>query len=88
MADTDPLADLFAETTYQTLPFKQSLRALPAIVAMWEAGQAAPDDAFTIRSEVAAEDRAGGRADGSSRAAHHPARPLHSPEGPCARKRS
>ena len=82
MANTDLLADLFAETTHQTVPFEESLGALPTIVAMWEAGQAAPGDAYTIRSEVAAKDRDGGRADGPSREVHDSGRPLHSPEGP------
>jgi ketosteroid isomerase-like protein len=52
-AGTELLAELFApEATYQTAPFEEPFCGLPAIAAMWEAGQG--DEAFTMRSEVVA----------------------------------
>jgi hypothetical protein len=60
-AGTELLAHLFAsEATYQTAPFEEPFRGLPAIAAMWEAGRAGPDEAFTMRSEVVAVDGATG----------------------------
>jgi SnoaL-like domain len=54
-AGTDLLAELFApEATYQTAPFEEPFRGLPAIAAMWEAGRAGPEEVFTMRSEVVA----------------------------------
>jgi hypothetical protein len=56
-AGTELLAHLFAsEATYQTAPFEEPFRGMPAIAAMWEAGRAGPDEAFTMRSEVVAVD--------------------------------
>jgi hypothetical protein len=50
---TELLAELFApEATYQTAPFEEPFCGLPAIAAMWEAGQG--DEVFTMRSEVVA----------------------------------
>jgi hypothetical protein len=54
-AGTELLADLFAAgATYQTAPFEQPFRGLPAIAAMWEAGRDGPDEVFTMDSEVVA----------------------------------
>jgi SnoaL-like domain len=53
MPGTEMLSDLFApEATYQTAPFEEPLRGLPAIAAMWEVGQG--DKVFTMGSEVVA----------------------------------
>jgi hypothetical protein len=50
---TELLGDLFApEATYQTAPFEEPFRGLPAIAAMWQAGQG--DEVFTMRSQVVA----------------------------------
>jgi SnoaL-like domain len=50
---TELLAELFApEATYQTAPFEEPFRGLPAIAAMWEAGQG--EEVFTMGSEVVA----------------------------------
>ena len=52
-AGTELLAELFApEATYQTAPFEEPFRGLPAIAAMWEVGQG--DEVFTMGSEVVA----------------------------------
>jgi SnoaL-like domain len=53
-AGTELLADLFApEATYQTAPYEEPFRGLPAIAAMWEDGRQS-DEVFTMRSEVVA----------------------------------
>ena len=52
-AGTELLAELFSpEATYQTAPFEEPFRGLPAIAAMWEAGQG--EEVFTMGSEVVA----------------------------------
>jgi hypothetical protein len=46
-AGTKLLTDLFApEATYQTAPFEEPFRGLPAIASMWRAGQG--DEDFTM----------------------------------------
>ena len=56
-ASTELLAQLFApEATYQTAPFEEPFRGLPAIAAMWEPGRAGSDEVFTMHSEVVAVD--------------------------------
>ncbi len=56
-AGTELLAQLFTpEATYQTAPFEEPFRGLPAIAAMWEAGRTGPDEVFTMASEVVAVD--------------------------------
>jgi hypothetical protein len=54
-AGTDLLTELFAsEATYQTAPFEEPHRGLPAIAAMWQARRASPDEVFAMRSEIVA----------------------------------
>jgi ketosteroid isomerase-like protein len=53
---TDALADLFTEdASYSKAPYRESLRGLPAIAEMWEAERDGPDEVFTMRAEVVAE---------------------------------
>ena len=54
---TELLAELFApEATYQTAPFEEPFRGLPAIAAMWQAARQGPEDVFAMDSEVVAVD--------------------------------
>jgi hypothetical protein len=49
------LAELFApEATYQTAPFEEPFRGLPAIAVMWEAEREGPEEAFAMDSQVVA----------------------------------
>jgi hypothetical protein len=57
-AATDLLTELFASgATYQTAPFEEPYRGLPAIAAMWQARRAGPDEVFAMRSEIVAVER-------------------------------
>jgi ketosteroid isomerase-like protein len=55
-AGTAALAGLFADdAVYLPEPFADPLRGLPAIAEFWEAERDGPDEAFTMRAEVVAE---------------------------------
>jgi hypothetical protein len=56
-AGTDGLSALFAPgATYRPSPWARPVEGLPAIAAFWEGAREAPDEAFTMTSEIVAVD--------------------------------
>ncbi|MFJ8814758.1 YybH family protein [Amycolatopsis thermoflava] len=54
---TGALAELFTgDATYQQSPYREPVRGLPAIAAMWEAERTGPDEDFRMTSEPVALD--------------------------------
>lgn len=54
---TGALAELFTEdATYRQSPYREPVRGLPAIAAMWEAERTGPDEDFRMTSEPVALD--------------------------------
>ncbi len=54
---TDALAELFTEdASYSQGPYREPVRGLAAIAAMWEAERDGPDEVFTMAGEVVAVD--------------------------------
>ena len=61
---TEALAGLFtADAVYSPSPYEEPVVGLPAIGIMWERERSAPDEDFTMTSEVVAVDGGTGRAD-------------------------
>ncbi|MEU0512267.1 MULTISPECIES: nuclear transport factor 2 family protein [unclassified Amycolatopsis] len=54
---TGALAELFTDdATYRQSPYREPVRGLPAIAAMWEAERTGPDEDFRMTSEPVALD--------------------------------